>query len=193
MALTSETGLNIPSQRLIGRTMAILNDRDKYFMDLIRKFREKYPNLKIIYANNLVGARLNPEHPTADFVIVAKGLIKSKDPRLPDRSMLYMDAPMIFTDRSLAGWTIAVESGNMDGYFRYMMDKALRIPSYQFANFLQTQALLSLDKNSPLFWKKPENTEKFTKELEWLYARYNKKVSNRMEEKRGYDVNANPK
>ena len=94
---------------------------------------------------------------------------------------------MIFTDRSIAGWTIAVESGNMKGYFEYMLDKALRIDENKFYEFIQYMALLSLDPYDRLYWRKIENAETLIKDLEELYARYNKKgVSSRITDKRGY-------
>lgn len=186
MAVT-ETGLGIDSNKLISRALSILPDRDRYFNDLIVKFKEKFPGLKLLYANNMTGARLDPERPNPDFVLICKGTLVSKDRRLPPKPIILMDMPMIFTDRSIAGWTIAVESGNMKGYFEYMLDKALRIDENKFYEFIQYMALLSLDPNDRLYWRKIENADTLIKDLEELYARYNKKgVSSRITDKRGY-------
>ena len=89
MAITKETGLGLDSNRLISLAISISPDRDRYFNDMIRKFREKFPGLKLIYANDRMGAQLNPEHPQPDFVIIAKGNLVSNDPRLPPKSIIF--------------------------------------------------------------------------------------------------------
>ena len=184
--MKGETGLGIDSNRLVHRAISISGNRDQYFNDLIRKFKETYPGLKIIYANNTMGARLDPEHPQPDFVIVVKGVLMSKDPKKPNRDVIIVDAPMMFTDRSIAGWTIAVESGNMKGYFDYMLDKALRIDLKRFNEYIEHMALLSLDPNNALYWKKIENTEAFTSNIAELYARYSKNKPTKLQDQRGY-------
>lgn len=182
-----DKGLGIPSDRLLKRTFAIVNDRDRYFNDMIRKFKEKYsPALKIIYANNTMGAQLNPNSPTPDFVIVIKGTLVSKKKTLPPRPIIMVDIPMIFSDRSLAGWTISVEQGRMDEYFQYMLDDALRIDESKFYEYITHMALLSTDPEDPRYWKRIENTPGLTKDLEELYARYNRKGKTKLDQERGY-------
>lgn len=191
--MKNETGLNLDADRLIRRAIAIAPDRDQYFNDMIRKFKEKFTALKIIYANDMMGARLNPDHPTPDFVIIVKGTLTSNDPRNPPKQIVLLDAPLTFTERSIAGWTMAVEAGNMEGYFQYMLDKALRIDLNKFYEYIEYMCLLSTDPNDPLYWKKPENADKLVRELEELYARYNKKKPTRLEDKRGYTSAQQPK
>lgn len=182
-----ETGLGIDSNKLIARTFSILPDRDRYFNDLIKQFKLKFPGLKLIYANNIMGSTLDPSRPNPDFVLIAKGTLVSSDKRLPPKSIIIMDAPMIFTDRSLAGWTISVENGNMKGYFDYMLDKALRIDEFKFYEFIRYMCLLSLDPKDDLYWKRAENTNILIKDLEELYARYTKRgPGNRITDKRGF-------
>lgn len=181
-----ETGLGIDSNRLMGRTFAILENRDRYFLDLVNQIKKRYPGLKIIYANNTMGQQLDPSRPNPDFIIIMKGQLVSKDPRLPPKSIIIMDAPMIFSDRSLAGWTIAVEEGNIEGYFAYMFDKALRLDEGRFYEFIQHMALLSLKPDDPLYWKRIENTDALVKDLEELYARYTKRNARRIDDKRGF-------
>lgn len=186
MAITKETGLCLDSNRLISLAISISPDRDRYFNDMIRKFREKFPGLKLIYANDRMGAQLNPEHPQPDFVLIAKGNLVSNDPRLPPKSIILMDAPLVFTERSIAGWIMCVEAGNMQGYFQYMLDKALRIDESKFYEYIVHMAQLSTDPEDPLFWKKPENEKKLTDELSELYARYNTRKSTKMQDTKGY-------
>lgn len=189
--MKDETGLNLNSDRLIRRAIAIAPNRDQYFNDMIRKFKEKFPGLKIIYANDTMGAHLNIEHPTQDFLLICKGVLTSTDPKNPPKQIILLDAPMIFTDRSIAGWTLAVEEGNMDGYFSYMLDKALRIDLNKFYEYIQYMAMLSLDPADPLYWKRIENTDKLMKELEELYARYSTKKPTKLQDKRGYRAKPN--
>lgn len=189
-----ETGLGINSDKLIARTFAIIQDRDRYFNDLINQIRKRYPALKILYANNMMGAKLDADRPNPDFVIIMKGELVSKDPSLPKKPIILLDMPMIFTDRALAGWTISVENNNIKGYFDYMLDKCLRIDESKFYEFIQYMALLSLDPKSDRYWKKAENTEALIKDLEELYVRYRKKSSSALQDKRGYQTspNSNP-
>lgn len=181
-----EKGLGIDSDRLIRRALAILPERNRYFMDIINTIKKKYPALQIIYASNLTGQVLNPERPVPDFVLVIKGKLVSKNPRDPDKPIILVDCPLVFTERSIAGWTIAVEEGNLDGYLSYMLDKALRIDESRFYEYLTNMALLSLNKDNELYWKSPKNAEKVATELEELYTRYNRKTTNRMTDARGY-------
>ena len=182
----NETGLGLDQQKLMARTFAILEDRDRYFLDLIGQIRKRFPGLKIIYANNITGQQLDPGRPNPDFVIIMRGELVSKNPKLPKKKIIIMDAPTIFSDRSLAGWTLAVENNNIKGYFDYMLDKALRIDESKFYEFIVNMAMLSLDPKNELYWKKVENTDKLIHDLEELYARYNKKGSTRMTDKRGF-------
>ena len=184
-----ETGLGINSDKLIARTFAIIQDRDRYFNDLINQIRKRYPALKILYANNMMGAKLDADRPNPDFVIIMKGELVSKDPSLPKKPIILLDMPMIFTDRALAGWTISVENNNIKGYFDYMLDKCLRIDESKFYEFIQYMALLSLDPKSDRYWKKAENTEALIKDLEELYVRYINKSSSVLQDKRGYNPN----
>ena len=186
MAMTKEKGLGIPPDRLVRRAIGISPDRDQYFNDIIRKFKEKFPSLKIIYANDRMGAVINQNKPSPDFVLIATGQLISSDPSLPPKNIVIMDAPMVFTERSIAGWTIAVEEGMMDNYFQYMLDKALRIDTSKFYEFIEFMAKLSRDPNDPRYWKRPENEDKLTTELMELYARYTRKGDHKMSDMKGY-------
>jgi hypothetical protein len=186
--MKDEVGLKLNSDALIRRALTISANRDQYFNDMIRKFKQKFPGLKIIYANDTMGAKLDPDHPNQDFILICKGKLVSKDPRRPPKSIVILDAPLIFTERSIAGWTMAVEQGNMDGYFSYMLDKALRIDESKFYEYITHMALLSTDPNDALYWKRIENTKKLTDELSELYSRYTPKKPTALKDKRGYQT-----
>lgn len=191
MASNKETGLGIDPSRLISRGLGILPHRTEYFLDMLRKFKERYPGLKIIYANCTTGDRIDTTKPNPDFILIAKGRLVSDDPKNRPIDVVVVDAPMVFTDRSIAGWTISVENGNMDGYFNYMLDKALRIDERRFKEYIVHMALLSLDPEDELYWKRPENTKKFASELSELYARYTTQKPTKLRDKAGYTKPAN--
>lgn len=186
MASNKETGLGIEPARLISRGLGILPHRTEYFLDMIRKFKERYPGLKIIYANCTTGSKIDPAKPNPDFILIAKGRLVSDDPKNRPIDIVIVDAPLVFTDRSIAGWTISVENGNMAGYFDYMLDKALRIDEKRFGEYIVHMALLSLDPASPRYWKRPENTKALASELEELYARYTTQKPTKLKDKAGY-------
>lgn len=175
MPFNHEKGLDFTNEELIRRALAILPHRDQYFMDMLKQFKLKFPGVKVFYANTKPGQQLNPEHPTPDFIIILKGRLVSNDPRLPPKNIILFDIPMIFTDRSIAGWTLAVERGKKNAYFDYMMDKMCRIPENRFAEYLVHMAYLSLDKNEKRYWKNPENQDELIRELMELYMRFAKK------------------
>lgn len=183
-----DTGLGLDKQKIKIRTFTILSERDRYFADLIDQMRKKYPTIKLIYANNTMGSKINADRPNPDFIIIAKATLVStdNDPRKPPKKIMLIDAPMLFSERSLAGWTLAVEEGNMQGYFDYMLEKAVRIDEDKFYEYIKYMALLSTDPNDELYWKKIENTDKLVTEIEELQARYAKRSANKMSEKRGY-------
>ena len=185
MASTRETGLGLDHERLLRLAISISNDRDRYFQDLIRKFREHFSGIKLIYANDRTGAVLKEGHPMPDFMIVGKAL-KFGDPKMPPQKMVVFDAPMIFSDRSIAGWIMAVEAGNMKGYFQYMNDKMVTMPESVFCQGIVEEAKLSLNKNDPLFWKRPENEETLAKNLSEWCAKHRKKGSTKMQDQQGY-------
>lgn len=169
---TKEAGLGLDQDRLVYRTGAILDKRDQYFMDMINAFKRKYPGVKVIYANSAPGATFDQFAPKPDFVFIVRGRLVSNDPKLPPKDIIMYDMPMLFTERSIAGWTLAVEAGKRDAYFEYMMDTMCRIEAHKFSIYLKHMALLSTDPNSELYWRKAENTDKLVKELAELYARY---------------------
>lgn len=169
---TKEAGLGLDQNRLVYRTGAILNKRDQYFMDMVNQFKKRYPGVKIIYANSAPGATFDQFNPKPDFLFITRGRLVSNDPKLPPKDIIMYDMPLLFTERAIAGWTLAVEAGLMKGYFDYMMDSMCRIETHKFSKYLQHMALLSTDPKSPLYWRRPENTDKLIKELGELYARY---------------------
>ena len=153
--VTKEKGLGYTTDRLMQRAVGILYHRDQYFMDMINQFRKRYPALRILYANSQPGAVFDPDNPKPDFLMIVKGRMISKDPKMaPDRPIILIDAPVIFSDRSIAGWTLAVEDGNKDGYFQYMLDKMLRLPD-------QRELYSRYNTSSP---DKMANTRGYTKE-----------------------------
>ena len=190
MATTRETGLGLDSREIIKRTIAISGNRDRYFMDIIKMFQKKYPGPRIIYANNMNGAQLNPDHPTEDFIIIIKARVVDRNKKLPPKDLILLDAPPLFTERSIAGWTLAVEQGKMDGYFKLFMDRCLRLELRKFYEFLEGYCLLSLDPSSELYWKKPENAGTLTKDLERLYAQYRPRNSTKIQQVRNYGTPA---
>lgn len=182
-----EVGLGLDNQKLISRTLGILPHRDRYFMDMIKCLKIKYPGIRIVYANSTPGQTLNPEHPTPDFILILRATLVSNDPKLPSKKIIMFDMPLIFTDRSIAGWTLSVEAGNKDGYFQYMMDKMCRIPENRFVEYLNHMALLSLRPESELYWKDPKNQDTLVRELMELYSRYAKKEDgNKLKAVSGY-------
>lgn len=191
--ITKETGLGFTQDRLFSRTVGILDNRAQYFADMIGKFKEKYPRLKILYANCMSGATFNADHPKPDFILIARAMMVSSDKNLPDRPIIMIDAPLLFTDRAIAGWTLAVEQGNMDAYFEYMIDKMLRITEQRFIEYIVHMCLLTMDPNDPRYWKRPENLDKLCNEIMELYARFAKKTSNKMQDVRGYGKTPPPK
>lgn len=190
--VTKETGLGFTQERLFSRTVGILDNRARYFMDMINQFKKKYPTLKILYANCASGATFNADHPRPDFLLIVRGIMVSKQRNQPDKPIIMIDAPLLFTDRAIAGWTLAVEEGNMDGYFDYMIDKMLRITEPRFIEYIIHMCLLSMDPENPLYWKRPENLDKLCKEIMELYARFAKKTSNKIQDVRGYGKNPPP-
>ena len=189
--VTKEKGLGYTTDRLMQRAVGILYHRDQYFMDMINQFRKRYPALRILYANSQPGAVFDPDNPKPDFLMIVKGRMISKDPKMaPDRPIILIDAPVIFSDRSIAGWTLAVEDGNKDGYFQYMLDKMLRLPEQRFIEYIVHMCPLSTKKESELYWKSPANTDKLVKEIMELYARYNTSSPDKMANTRGYTKEA---
>ena len=172
--MIKDKGLEFNHRDVLTRSIAIAPSRDKYFMDLINQYKTRYPGMKLIYANNTTGNQVH-DKPTADFVLIFKVQAIPKPSSLAKvpKTFIMLECPLQFSDRSLAGWTMAVEQNNMDGYFQYMIDTAARLSWDRFQEYIEAIALLSLDKNSDLYWKKPENSEAFTSRIMQLCAQYN--------------------
>lgn len=185
--MATDVGLSLDQDEIIKRTMAIIPDRDRYFSDMISALRKKYTAIKLVYANNLPGKQLDPMNPTSDFVLIFTALMKSNKPNLPDVKLVLIDAPLVFSDRSIAGWTLAVENGKKEAYLEYLVNKSMRITNQKFEEYVEHMCLLSLDPNHHLFWKKPENTDKLMIRLMELCARYSPQSSTRLRDMRGYN------
>lgn len=172
--MIKEKGLGFNKNDLLHRAISIAPYRDKYFMDLITQYKKRYPGMKLIYANNTVGnhIKVNPYTPMADFILIFRVMTNPTNIKKP-RPFIILECPLQFSDRSISGWTMAVEDNNIDGYFSYMIDTATRLTEDKFQEYIEYITLLSLDKNDPRYWKLPNNSEAFTGKIMQLCAQYN--------------------
>lgn len=162
--------LGFTDKEIIPRALAISGKRNPYFQDLLNEYKKRFPGAKILYANNTTGARLKNE-PTADFVLIMQVMSVSNDRRLPDKPIIFVEAPLVFGERSIAGWTLAVEHGKIKEYFESVWELAPRLPQGRFYEYIES-LLLSNDKESPLYWRKPENTDTFCRGIMKLSSMY---------------------
>lgn len=167
-------GLGFNHTDLLYRAISIAPYRDKYFMDLIDQYQKRYPGMKLIYANNTVGdhVKIKSYTPMADFILIFRVMTNPTPTKKPS-PFIILECPLQFSDRSLAGWTMAVEDNNMDGYFNFMIDTATRLTEEKFKEYIEYITLLSLDKDDPRYWKLSNNSESFTGKIMQLCAQYN--------------------
>lgn len=169
MGVSTNT-LGLTNKELVTRAISISGNRNPYFMDLLDQYKKRYPGAKIVYANNTTGAVVGSE-PTPDFILIMKVMSVSPDPRLPDKPLIFIEAPLIFGERSIAGWTLAVEHGKIEEYFDSVWQFAPRLEERRFYEYLES-IFLNTNKDSPLYWKSSNNTKMLVKGIMELSSMY---------------------
>lgn len=138
--------------------------RKKLFLHLINEYKIRYPELKLEYAN----LNHNSDIPV-DYVL----MFKSKDESGKD--VLYIEIPFLYSDRAVPGYRYCVRNKILDDFFYEALHLMTKISYDRFVEFLNIMLELSVVEDSPLYWKREENIDKFTKGLIELSSRYAKK------------------
>jgi hypothetical protein len=153
--------LNIPYDEKIFITPT---HRDKFFLDLIKNYKNRYDNLKLIFAF------LNKDAKSLlDYILI----FKTKDIK-NDLPLIVFDAPIIYSDRSLPGYRYCKRLEIEDDFFKESILNMVTMSEYRFNEFINSLNF-SIDSNHDKFWKKKEYCEMISKQLLDLSLRYNKK------------------
>lgn len=92
---------------------------------------------------------------------------------------VFIDAPYIYSKRSLPGYRYCMRENKQRDFFIVATDEMTRIPRKLFNEFITEMCHLSLDKDSPQFWKKEESYDSLIQNLVGLNLRYIRKRGGR--------------
>lgn len=91
------------------------------------------------------------------------------------REVIFIDLPFVYSKRSIPAYRYCIREHKERDFFVNAIEEMARIPRQKFNEFIEMMAKLSLDKDDPLYWKKPENSDQLMKYLVDLQLRYVKR------------------
>lgn len=140
--------------------------RPKFFMDLIQNYKERYPNIKLIYAYLNTDAKI-----PIDYVVVfsTRNIDNTMD-------LIIYDAPLLYNDRSLPGYRYCKRLKIEDDFFKEAINNMVSLTTVRFNEYINMMLNLSIESNSELYWKKPDYSKTFVKGLLDLSLRFNKRM-----------------
>jgi hypothetical protein len=93
--IQGDINLRIPQEQL---NYIDKNDRPKYFLNIVNEYKNRYPEMKLIYCF----LNIDPKCPV-DFVLLFSTRAYSQDKKHCISTIVY-DIPLIYTDRSIPGY-----------------------------------------------------------------------------------------
>lgn len=139
--------------------------RMKLFKEIYTEYPKRYPNMKLIYAN----LNHDPEV-MVDYCLIFKA--KNSD---GVGDLILVEVPPIYSNRSTPGYRYYRRTKKEDNFYESGVAEIVVMEANRFYEFIALSLELSLDKNSPLFWKSPDNSSALLKGLLDLSLRYNKR------------------
>ena len=120
--------------------------RQKLFTEIYTLYGKKF-EIKLLYAY----LNFDPE------VIVDYCVIYSARNDSDTADLILFDIPPIHSDRSTPGYRYCKRTKKTTEFFNYGIDHMVVMERAKFNEFIVKSLELSLDKNSDLYWKKPEH------------------------------------
>jgi len=140
--------------------------RPKFFMNIIKEYEKRCPNLKLIYAY------LNTDaNSPIDFIVLfqTKNLDKTLD-------LIVYDIPLLYSDRSIPGYRYCMRTNKLDDYFKESTNLMVSLQLPKFNEFINSNLVnLSVKPDNEMYWRKQEFSSKVAKSLLDLSLRYVKR------------------
>ncbi len=134
--------------------------RQKLFLDMLDKYKTRCPDMSLSYAYLNHDAEI-----PIDYVVMFSTVSEGK-------KILLFDTPYLYSDRAVPGYRYCVRENKLDDFFSEAVDLMTRISEDKFTEYVNIMLKLSMDEDSPLYWKKEENISVFIKGLLDLSARF---------------------
>lgn len=139
--------------------------REKLFMHMINEYKTRCPGLTLLYAY----LNHDAEFPV-DYLLIFKAM--SDDNRV---SLILFETPYLYSDRTLPGYRYCLRNNLLDDFFQESTDQMPRLSRGRFNEYITTMLELSMNKESPEYWRAPGNASKLGKGLVDLSVIYTRK------------------
>lgn len=158
MKYTYEHEIEIPIEE---KTFILPQPRIKLFENLLENYKVFCPKLKLIYAY----LNFNSKNPV-DYLIIFTCDIGNK-------KILLWDAPYLYSNRTIPAYRYICKNDLYDTFFKFCEESICRMDYNKFLEFIPCNLCnLSLDKNSPKYWKKEENADELVSAMAELSLQY---------------------
>lgn len=158
MKYTFEHEIEVPFEE---KVFILPEPRIKLFHNLIENYKVYCPQLKMIYAC----MNYNPDL-KVDYLLIFTATVNG----VP---VVFWDCPFLYSNRAIPAYRYICRNGLHEQYFTFCMESICRTIKKKFDEFIESGLCgLSLDKNSPLYWKKPENSNKLIEAVTELSMEY---------------------
>lgn len=121
--------------------------RQSLFINLVENYKVFCPNAEMIYAALNYDSDLK-----IDYLVVFST-------RVNDKSVVLWDTPYLYTNRAIPAYRYAVKTNQHAAFFKECMKNFKQIERERFIEFLGSDYChgLTLDHDSPNYWRNPEN------------------------------------
>jgi hypothetical protein len=159
-----DRGLKIGFDELLNHRI----DKKETFASLYSEIKKRYPYLKCVYAY------LSPTPADRIQYLLIYSFLGSVGRRGDTIKKYVILIGNGFSLLSLHGYDIAKKRGALDSWFKDCFDTPVTYPEVFFKNIVERSDELSLNKDDPRYWKKPENATALAKQLDDYAAQFNR-------------------
>lgn len=156
--MKTEEKLNIPKEEKRYITPEL---RQKLFLNILENYKVYAPHLKRLHAF----LNFDSSNPI-DYLVMFTAITENGN------VFVLWDMPIQYSNRTTPGYRYVVKNNLYDDFFADSLKYMCKAPFSKFEEFIIDACKLSWDKASPLYWKKPENSKEFIKNLMSLSLLY---------------------
>lgn len=144
MTFDGHETFNVPEEE---RLFVTPSARQSLFINLVENYKVFCPNANMIYAALNFNSELKIE-----YLVIFDTIVN-------DKHVVLWDAPYLYTNRAIPAYRYAIKTNQHTAFFRECMKNFKQIERERFIEFLASDYChgLTLDHDSPKYWRDPEN------------------------------------
>lgn len=148
------------------KTFILPQDRIALFKNLVANYKVFLPGLKCIYAF----LNFNSQN-AIDYLIIFEGYTKDSGQKI-----ILWDCPYLYSNKTVPAYRYIVRNNLHSQFFKFASESLCRMEYGKFLELIPSDMCnLSLDPNSSLYWKNPDNADQLVKAMMGISMEYTPK------------------